>query len=63
MAKPVEELTAIELLEDLADVLRYPQWFDTNEGEQYAEAVRPRLLQMAKELGQLNALVGFSRPS
>jgi hypothetical protein len=63
MAKPVEELTAIELLEDLADVLRYPQWFDTNEGEQYAEAVRPRLLQMAKELGQLNALVGSSRPS
>jgi len=65
MAKPVEELTAIELLRDLADVLEYPRWLDTAEGERYAEAIRPRLYGMAKQLEELEALAKppVDRPS
>lgn len=62
MAKPVEELTALELLRELADALQWPRWFDSNEGDKFAEQVRPRLLAMADEL-EAGTLVASSRSS
>jgi hypothetical protein len=50
MAKPVDELNAIELLRDLAATLEWPTWFDTDDGDKYAEQVRPRLLALASAL-------------
>jgi hypothetical protein len=49
--KAVESMTEIELLRDLADSMRWPRWFDTDEGGRYAAAVRPRLLELAARLG------------
>jgi 2-polyprenyl-6-methoxyphenol hydroxylase-like FAD-dependent oxidoreductase len=60
MVKPVEEQDAIELLRVLADCLRWPGWFDSEEGEQYAKEVRPRLYKMA---GQLEDLAALAKPT
>jgi hypothetical protein len=42
----------LEMLRELAESLKWPRWFDTGEGEEYAEAVRPRLLELVGRLSE-----------
>jgi hypothetical protein len=61
-ADDVAGMTAVELLRDLAETLRSCRWFDTDEGERYAEAVRPRLMAFAAQLEELTAMMSTGKP-